>query len=170
MERFASIYINRAKTIISRASSIGLIFLFTLTYVWYKSVLPNKEFISKLVTVKEKSVYFDSVYYNLKASDSVGLSKLYRKKLDTIKSRIGREHISFNSNKILIYDTTFQKTLSKRKNKFNEAIVPIKRITDSIKGKLKDSLNAAQFEIQVPTLSSVKTDYNVGFPIWMALA
>lgn len=173
MEQYGGQYTSRAKAIINKTNSIGLIFLFTLTYVWYKSVIPNREFIGRIITVKEKSLYFDSVYRSLKRNENIIVTGIYKKKIDTINRRISNTRFneaSFNANRYLKNDSVFKIGLAKRRDGFNLAILPIKKLTDITKKKLTDSLIQAQFEIQVPTLSSVKTDFNIGFPIWMFLA
>ena len=172
MENFGSFYINRAKAIITRTNSIGLIFLFTLSYVWYKSVIPSQDVINKIVNLHEKSLYFDTVYNSLKKKDRDVIQELYIKR-DTIKNRLRKQNTlqpSIIARQIFQYDTSFTKSFARKQQKFNEAVGLIKKQTDSAKKKLEDSLKTAQFEIAVPTLSSIKTDFNHGFPIWMFLA
>jgi hypothetical protein len=176
MDNAANNYLNRAKAIMLRTNNIGLVFLFTLTYVWYKSVLPTNDLVTRLVNVKEKTLYFDSVVTEARARDSVKTANLFTlRKKDLVKAFTASSHVArspylYNPNRILHADTSFGKTLSRNKERYNEAILPIKKITDSVKAKLTDSLHSAQFEMQVPTLSSIKTDYNIGFPIWMFLS
>lgn len=178
MEKIAEYYLGRFKSVVSDTNKLALLFLFTLFYVWYKSVNPAFDFLENIVTSKKQSIYFDSVYQPLNQSYTSDLRVLYKEKRIDLEKRLDSVTGWGNLNRykystkdtFLASDPAFRRIVTRRQSSYNTSVLHVKHIRDSITSKLQDSLRKYQIEIDIPTLKTIDVELNIGIPIWMSLA
>lgn len=185
MESKEEYYISRFKSIILNANKIGLLFIFTIIYVWFKSVEPNYSVLKNQLTLNNQSLYFDTIYYNLHSNNSKKLEHLYitkkdtrLKKFDSVNNKLNHiaqaKQLKPDLSNVYAFskkDTFYTRAVRNNQARFNEnkSIKRIKRITDSLKTASSQSLTSSQIKIDVPTLNSIEFKLNVGIPIWMCM-
>ncbi|MCW3091763.1 MAG: hypothetical protein JWP81_2832 [Ferruginibacter sp.] len=139
-----SIYnIKSYKEVVSGTNKLILLFIFTLTYVWFQSIEPNFNRIKRL---KKNEVIVQHF------QDSV--IKKQKEKRDFYKARftsLGNKQDSLRAKKndsTLLY--------------FNSLKEDMKQLRDSLNGKIN-------LKIDIPTLSAIELPLQMGLIVWFIL-
>jgi len=178
MEKIAENYINRFKAVISNTNKIGILFAFSLGYVWLNSVFPNFQAIQSVLNSYNQVRYFDTVYDNLSQKKQHRIADIHSKRRKLATAIVDNYE---KSNKIsgtaillsratFLEDSSFQNTIVKRTTTLDGSLANLLKSKKAIAQHLNDSIRNAKFDIDIPTLSKVQVTLNTGLPIWMFLS